>query len=95
MYGWYRETEPMLGKLHGDRSSVPALDEFMRANSDRAVAELAGGLAAGFRARGARAERLRALPALALDFGTWRRLSREDLEDPAAAELMTRAVAAI
>lgn len=95
MYGWYREAEPMLGKLHGDRSSVPALDEFMRANGDRAVAELAAGLAAGFGARGSRAERLRALIALALDFGTWRRLSREGLEDPAAAELMSRAVAAI
>jgi AcrR family transcriptional regulator len=95
MYGWYRETEPMLEKLHGDRSSVPALDEFMRANGDRAVAELASALAEGFGARGSRAERLRALVALALDFGTWRRLSRERLDDPAAAELMSRAVAAI
>jgi AcrR family transcriptional regulator len=95
MYGWYRETEPMLGKLYGDRSAVPALDEFMRANGDRAVAELAGTLAAGFGARGSRAERLRALVALALDFGTWRRLSRDGLDDPAAAELMSRAVAAI
>jgi AcrR family transcriptional regulator len=95
MYGWYRETEPMLEKLHGDRASVPALDEFMRANGDRALADLAGALAAGFGARGSRAERLRALVTLALDFGTWRRLSREGLGDPAAAELMSRAVAAI
>jgi hypothetical protein len=95
MYGWYRETEPMLGKLHGDRWSVPALDEFMRANSDRAVAELAGALTTGFGARAHRAERLRALVALALDFGTWRRLSREGLDDQAAAELMSRAIAAL
>ncbi len=94
MYGWYRETEPMLGRLHGDRTSVPELDEYMRANSDRAVAELAGTLADGFGARGARAERLRALLGLALDFGTWRRLSREGLDDLAGAELMTGAVAA-
>jgi AcrR family transcriptional regulator len=95
MYGWYRETEPMLGKLYGDRASVPALDEFMRANSDRAIAELAGALATGFGARGRRAARLRALVALALDFGTWRRLSGEGLDDSAAAELMSEAVGAI
>ena len=35
LYGWYRETEPMIGKLCSDRSSVPELDEFMRANRDR------------------------------------------------------------
>jgi AcrR family transcriptional regulator len=95
LYGWYRETEPMMGKLASDRSSVPALDDFMRENSDRAVAELAAGLAAGFRARGGRAERLRAMAALALDFATWRRLDREGLDDAGAAELMSEAVAAI
>ena len=95
MYGWYGETEPMLEKLYGDRSSVPALDQFMRANGDRAVAELADALAAGFAARGPRAERLRALVALALDFGSWRRLNREGLDDPAAAELMSSAIAAL
>jgi AcrR family transcriptional regulator len=95
LYGWYRETEPMMGKLHGDRISVPALDDFMRANSDRASAELAEGLAGGFGARGHRAERLRSLLALALDFATWRRLDREGLEDADAAELMSQAIGAI
>ena len=84
----------MLEKLYGDRSSVPALDQFMRANRDRAIAELADALAAGFAARGPRAERLRALVALALDFGSWQRLNREGLDDPGAAELMSSAVAA-
>ena len=93
LYAWYRETEPMMGKLASDRSAVPELDEFMRANSDRAVEELAGGLAGGFGARGKRAERLRALIALALDFATWRRLDREGLADDSAAELMSEAVA--
>lgn len=94
VYAWYREIEPMMGKLVADRSSVPALDDYMKANSDRAVADLAAGLAAGFRARGPRAERVRALTALALDFGAWRRLDHEGLEDVSAAELMADVVAA-
>ena len=68
-YGWYRETEPMLDKLHGDRSSVPALDQFMRANGDRAWPSSPTRWRRGSAARGPRAERLRALVALALDFG--------------------------
>jgi AcrR family transcriptional regulator len=94
LYGWYRDTEPMLGKLFGDRASVPELDRFMEQNADRMQAELAGGLAAGFAARGVRAERLHALIRLAVDFWTWRRLSREGLDDEAAAELMAAAIAA-
>jgi hypothetical protein len=45
-------------------------------------------------ARGRRAERLRALTRLALDFFTWRRLTREGLDDEAAADLMAAAIAA-
>lgn len=92
-YGWYRETEPMMGKLHSDRRAVPELDDFMRQNADAQIAQLAGGLAAGFGARGRRGERLRAMVALALDFWTWRRLSREALDDQEAAALMTDAIA--
>ena len=93
-YGWYRETEPMMGKLFSDRLSVPELDVFMRDNADRRRAEVAEALAAGFGARGRRAERLRALLALALDFWTWSRLSDEGLDDSEAADVMRRAVEA-
>ena len=94
LYGWYRETEPMYGKLFSDRASVPELDRFLELNFDRMQAELAGDLAAAFAARGRRAERLNALIRVALDFWTWRRLSREGLDDEAAADLMAAAVAA-
>ena len=94
LYGWYRETEPMFGKLFSDRASVPELDQFMGQNIDRTQADLAGRLAAGFSARGRRAERLNALIRLALDFWTWRRLTREGLDDEAAAELMAAAITA-
>lgn len=93
LYAWYREVEPMFGKLFADRASVPELDRYMEQDVDRMQAELADGLAAGFSARGRRAERLNALIRLALDFWTWRRLSAEGLGDEAAADLMAAAVA--
>lgn len=91
LYAWYRETEPMFGKLFSDRSRVPELDRFMAENIDRFQAHLAAGLAAGS-GRGRRAERRRALISLALDFWTWRRLRDEGLDDEAAADLMAAAI---
>ena len=93
LYGWYRETEPMFGKLFSDRASVPELDRFLEENIDRTQAELADALAAAFGARGRRAKRLRALIGVALDFWTWRRLTSGGLDDEAAAEVMAVAVA--
>jgi AcrR family transcriptional regulator len=92
-YEWYRETEPMAEKIQRERGAVPALDELMVRTADARLGELAAALAAGFRARGRRAER-QALIRLALDFWTWRRLDREGLSDLAAARLMAGAVAA-
>ena len=94
LYGWYRETEPMFGKLFSDRASVPELDRFLERNIDRTLANLANDLTAGFAVRGRRADRLHALVRVALDFWTWRRLTREGLVDEDAADLMTAAVAA-
>ena len=93
LYGWYRETEPMYGKLFSDRATVPELDRFMEEEVDRKQAELAADLAAAFGARGRRAQRMDALIRLALDFWTWRRLSREGLDDEAAAHLMADVIA--
>lgn len=86
-YAWFRETEPMFGKLFSDRATVPELDRFMAREFDRMQAELADALTAALPER-------RALIRLALDFWTWRRLSAEGLDDTAAAALMTTAVAA-
>jgi AcrR family transcriptional regulator len=93
LYGWYRETEPMYGKLFSDRASVPELDRFMEQNVDRMQADLADDLAAGFGLRGRRAQRTRALIRVGLEFWTWHRLSREGLGDEAAADLMATAIA--
>jgi AcrR family transcriptional regulator len=94
LYGWYREVEPMFGKLFSDRTSVPELDRFLEENIDRTQAEVADALAAGFAARGRKRERLTALTRLAVDFWTWSRLTREGLDDDAAADVMATAVAA-
>ena len=93
LYGWYRETEPMYGKLFSDRASVPELDRFLEDSIDRMQSELADDLAAAFNGRGPRAERRKALIGLALDFWTWRRLARGGLDDEAAADLMAAAIA--
>jgi hypothetical protein len=85
----------MIRNLLRDRGSDPALDEFMRANSDVALAGLADALTAGFGLEGDRAARLRALIRMALDFWTWERLTAEGMDDRGAAELMTDAVAAV
>jgi AcrR family transcriptional regulator len=92
LYGWYRETEPMYGKLFSDRAAVPELDRFLEENIDRMQAELADDLAGAFGVRGQRAKRTVALIRLALDFWTWRRLAREGLDDEAAADAMAEVV---
>lgn len=91
-YGWYLETEPMAEKIQRDRGAVPALDALMQRTADARLAQLTDALAGGFRLRGRRAERQRALIRLALDFWTWRRLAREGVDVAAAANLMTAAV---
>jgi AcrR family transcriptional regulator len=94
-YGWYRETAPMAEKIQRDRGAVPALDALMEQTSDARLAQLTEALAGGFRSRGRRAERQRALIRLALEFWTWRRLNREGLDDHTAADVMSEAVASV
>jgi AcrR family transcriptional regulator len=91
----YRGWGGMMGNLQRDRITDPALDSFMAGGTDMLMSGLAEQLAAGFGARGAKADRLRALARLALDFWTWRRLDAEGLDDAAAAELMAEAIDAL
>jgi AcrR family transcriptional regulator len=92
-YGWFRETEPMSENVTRDRSAVAPLDAVLAQTVDTALGHLADALAGAFKDRGRVAGRRRALVGLALDFWTWRRLSRQGLDDGAAAALMARAVA--
>jgi AcrR family transcriptional regulator len=92
-YGWYHETAPMAENVQRDRGAVPPLDALMTQTADTGLSQISDALCAGFRLRGGRADRQRALIRLALDFWTWRRLHREGLDDHAAADVMTDAVA--
>ncbi len=74
---------------------VEALDRRLRETMDVALDGLADELAARFSPRGRPRKALRAAVALALDFWTWRRLSREGLGDRAAADLMTELVRSV
>jgi AcrR family transcriptional regulator len=93
LYGFFRETEPMYGKLFRDRLAVPELDRFLEQNFDRMQAELAGAMLEPFRLRGKRAQSASALIYLALDFWTWSRLNEQGLDDAGAAELMAGVIA--
>ena len=92
LYPWYRENEGMQLHVQGERATVPELDAWMAASADPRLGQLALGLAAGFGLPRKRAERARAVIALALDFWTWHRLSREGLDDGQAAKVMTASV---
>jgi AcrR family transcriptional regulator len=88
LYGSYRVREPMTAKILRDRAALPALDALMERTMDAQLAELVNALARPFKARGKAAQRLRAVLAVAVDFGTWQRLDRAGLDDAAAADLM-------
>lgn len=96
LYAGYRARAPMTAKVLGDRSAIPALDELLTRTVDAQMAGLADVLAAGFGAKEApAAARVRAVVALALEFGTWSRLTGEGLGDDEAAELMAALVAQV
>ena len=84
MYRWYRETEAMNDHVLRDVETDAALQDVMAgalAQQEQLVDSLTGG----------RGPLVRAAIALALDYFTWRRLSREGLADEEAAALMARA----
>jgi AcrR family transcriptional regulator len=93
LYGSLRQQAPMSANVLHDRRALPALDALLARTRDAAIAELAQTLASGLAARPAARARLRAVVALALDFWTWQRLTREGLSDEEAASLMADLVA--
>jgi AcrR family transcriptional regulator len=91
----YREQQGMMRNLQRDRRLDPALDEFMRANGDVALGGLADAITAGFELDDDRGSRVRSMARVALDFWTWDRLTGEGMDDGAAADLMTDAIASV
>ncbi len=95
IYGNYRKTAPLTGKIMRDRELLPALDAQMRATVDAQMAALADGLSIGFDASDGRAPHVRAMMGVALDFWAWKRLDSQGLNTEDAAALMTDAVSCL
>jgi hypothetical protein len=93
LYRSYRRQEAMTSKVLRDRKGLPALDALLGRTLDAQQAELTDTLSSGFTADRTSSKRTRALIALALDFWTWHRLSREGLSDNHAANLMADLIA--
>jgi AcrR family transcriptional regulator len=94
LYAYYRRTEAMAANIQRDRMVLPALDAVLRAGTDAQMTALAKALAAGFNPPPLGADEVPAAVALALDFWTWRRLSKEGLSDQVSADLMVNSVRA-
>lgn len=94
LYAYYRGGEEMLTNLFRDRATMPIIDRLM-SPYDQFLAAAVEILLAGRGLRGRSRVRVRAAIGHALDFTTWRDLARaRSLDDEAAAELMSRLVAA-
>lgn len=95
LYDWYAWAEPMLTNVYRDAPLVPAIARAGQAFQLRFDA-LHAALMDGRRTRGRSRARAAAAIGLALDFTTWRSLTRErGLAHDEAIELMTALVAAV
>lgn len=94
LYAYFRRGAPMLGRVLRDEDEVPELARVM-AGWWSYMAEVAGGLAAGWEVPPERQRLVRAAVGHALAFSTWRSLAREGLRDAEAVELMVRLVRAV
>ena len=94
LYGWYVWAEPMLTNVTRDAPLVPAIAG-PRERFQRQFASLHAALMLGRRARGRARVRVAATIGHALDFGTWRSLTRErGLQADEAVEMMVTLVGA-
>jgi AcrR family transcriptional regulator len=95
LYGYHRETSVLQRHIHSDRAIVPEVDAFLSESLDAQLDGLADQLVAGFKRRGGKRDRLRAVIRLALEFWTWSRLDGEGLGDEEAADLMTSSIGCV
>jgi hypothetical protein len=90
IYAWFASTEEMTANVLRDIPESPVLQE-LTAPFRQYWEDARRVLEQGWEARGERAGRLRAVIGHAIEFGTWRSLTRaQGLADAEAAELMVR-----
>lgn len=96
VYAYFRDNEPMLENLLRDAETMPALRQVVEAGSLPYLAGVRDVIVAGWRIRGRRRERLASIVELALQFQTWRYLTRARrlTNDEAAALMVTVIVCA-
>lgn len=94
LYRYFRRGSPMLSKVIRDAGEVAPLKEVM-APFQGFLAEVAGGLAAGWGASAKRQRLLRAAAGHSVRFGTWRSLADEGLSPEEAAALLEEWLACI
>jgi AcrR family transcriptional regulator len=88
LYGYYRETEPMTGKVMRDAKVMPALAGIVDQGWGPFLSGLRDDLASAWERGGPPNPRLRAALGVALRFETWQALARdEEMSDADAAEL--------
>ena len=88
LYGYYRETEPMTGKVMRDAKVMPALAGIVEQGWGPFLAGLRDDLASTWERGGPPNPRLRAALGVALRFETWQALARDEaMSDADAAEL--------
>lgn len=90
LYSYYRRTEPMMSRLQRDKADLPELAELMTGFDDLLGAALQ--VLSQPRLAPGRRGPVRASIIHALRFETWQSLSAAGLDDPEAAELMSRLV---
>lgn len=94
LYPYFRRTARSWSNILRDAEVMPVVREIAGKRRLAYLDAVADGLAAGWGARGARRERLRAAIALAVDFRTWQTLAaKSGLTDEQAVSLMTAVVA--
>jgi AcrR family transcriptional regulator len=93
MYRYYRSNEQLIANILRDLPVMPDLALGSQAYQDHMGLVWQTALSPWQRLRGARGERIRAVAATALEFGTWQGLARRNgLTDDAAADTMVAAV---
>jgi len=94
LYRWYRGTEDMMGNVLRDAPLLPALGEIVRESWGKYLDGAIDALMAGRPASSGNRRSVRAAIRLALDFATWRTLTRAGLSDASAARLASALPAA-
>src|SRR3954462_6513345 len=93
IYGYYRETEPMTGKVRRDAKVMPPLASIVNAAYIPYVMAVRDDLASAWERGGPPSPGLRAALGLALRFETWSALARDEgMGDEDAAALMVAMV---